>query len=189
MATTSCCDFIKVEVAAVSRQPPRCQPYHLANFHVLPQLAALFPEEQFAMEVVVRVLPFKTNNFVVEQFIDWQAVPHAPLFTLNFPRREMLLPHHLEEMAALVRSAADPALVKQTAERIRMELNPHPAGQRTHNTPLLHNEPLHGMQHKYRETVLFFPSQGQTCHAYCIFCFTLAAVHRHVGAQICQQTD
>ncbi|EDN66969.1 Protein of unknown function DUF160 [Beggiatoa sp. PS] len=27
------------------------------------------------------------------------------------------------------------------------------------------------MQHKYRETVLFFPSQGQTCHAYCSFCF------------------
>src|SRR5690606_6641421 len=27
------------------------------------------------------------------------------------------------------------------------------------------------MQHKYRQTVLFFPSQGQTCHAYCSFCF------------------
>jgi len=27
------------------------------------------------------------------------------------------------------------------------------------------------MQHKYRETVLFFPSQGQSCHAYCTFCF------------------
>ena len=30
------------------------------------------------------------------------------------------------------------------------------------------------MQHKYRETVLFFPSQGQTCHAYCTFCFRWA---------------
>jgi len=29
-------------------------------------------------------------------------------------------------------------------------------------------------QHKYRETVLFFPSQGQTCHAYCTFCFRWA---------------
>jgi KamA family protein len=28
-----------------------------------------------------------------------------------------------------------------------------------------------GVQHKYRETVLFFPSQGQTCHAYCTYCF------------------
>ena len=30
---------------------------------------------------------------------------------------------------------------------------------------------LRGVQHKYRETVLFFPAQGQTCHAYCTFCF------------------
>jgi KamA family protein len=30
---------------------------------------------------------------------------------------------------------------------------------------------LKGIQHKYAETVLFFPSQGQTCHAFCSFCF------------------
>ncbi|MDX1389577.1 MAG: lysine 2,3-aminomutase, partial [Acidobacteriota bacterium] len=35
-------------------------------------------------------------------------------------------------------------------------------------------EPLSGMQHKYRETVLYFPSQGQTCHAYCTYCFRWA---------------
>ena len=28
-----------------------------------------------------------------------------------------------------------------------------------------------GLQHKYNETVLFFPTQGQTCHAYCTYCF------------------
>ena len=31
--------------------------------------------------------------------------------------------------------------------------------------------PIPGIQHKYRETVLFFPRQGQTCHAYCTYCF------------------
>ena len=31
-----------------------------------------------------------------------------------------------------------------------------------------------GLQHKYRETVLFFPAHGQTCHAYCTFCFRWA---------------
>ena len=29
-------------------------------------------------------------------------------------------------------------------------------------------------QHKYRETVLFFPSQGQTRHSYCTPCFRWA---------------
>ena len=28
--------------------------------------------------------------------------------------------------------------------------------------------------HKYRETALYFPSQGQTCHSYCTFCFRWA---------------
>jgi L-lysine 2,3-aminomutase len=37
--------------------------------------------------------------------------------------------------------------------------------------PELNGQRLTGMQHKYRETVLFFPSQGQTCHAYCTYCF------------------
>jgi len=31
--------------------------------------------------------------------------------------------------------------------------------------------PLPGIQHKYEQTILFFASQGQTCHAYCTFCF------------------
>ena len=54
--------------------------------------------------------------------------------------------------------------------RIRWELNPHPAGQE-HNIPVHNGRKLRGSQHKYRETILFFPSQGQTCHAYCTFCF------------------
>ncbi|MGH1552829.1 hypothetical protein ACRAWF_14710 [Streptomyces sp. L7] len=32
-------------------------------------------------------------------------------------------------------------------------------------------ERLEGLQHKYPETVLIFPRQGQTCHAYCTYCF------------------
>lgn len=40
-----------------------------------------------------------------------------------------------------------------------------------HNVPVLDGAPLTGIQHKYRETLLFFPNQGQTCHAYCTFCF------------------
>src|SRR5690606_26001371 len=60
------------------------------------------------------------------------------------------------------------------ANEIRGELNPHPAGQRQHNMTELEGERLEGMQHKYDETVLFFPAQGQTCHSYCTFCFRWA---------------
>jgi L-lysine 2,3-aminomutase len=40
-----------------------------------------------------------------------------------------------------------------------------------HNVPEIDGVKLTGMQHKYRQTVLFFPAKGQTCHAYCTFCF------------------
>ena len=37
--------------------------------------------------------------------------------------------------------------------------------------PQLDGIALPGLQHKYPQTVLFFPAAGQSCHAYCTFCF------------------
>ncbi len=42
------------------------------------------------------------------------------------------------------------------------------------NLPKVDGKVVNGLQHKYRETVLFFPAQGQTCHSYCTFCFRWA---------------
>jgi KamA family protein len=145
--------------------------YTLNNFRDIPQMAALPEALKFDIEVVGHVLPFKANNFVVDHLIDWEAAPDDPLFVLTFPQRDMLQPAHYAEIAGLLRAGADNAELKAAAQRIRLQLNPHPAGQVSHNIPSLEGEPLDGMQHKYRETVLFFPSQGQTCHAYCSFCF------------------
>jgi L-lysine 2,3-aminomutase len=145
--------------------------YSLNNFRDIPQMAAVPEELKFDIEVVGHVLPFKTNNFVVDHLIDWDNVPSDPLFVLTFPQRDMLLPQHYDQIAGLIRAGADNAEIKAAANAIRLQLNPHPAGQVSHNIPSLEGDFLDGMQHKYRETVLFFPSQGQTCHAYCSFCF------------------
>ncbi len=150
---------------------PRYRPWTLRNIDQLEQFQGLPEELRFAVRVVGEVLPFRTNNYVVEQLIDWNRVPDDPMFILNFPQRDMLLPHHFDAMARLVRAGASPGAIRQEADRIRLELRPHPAGQLEANRPSLRGHTLKGMQHKYRETVLFFPSQGQTCHAYCSFCF------------------
>lgn len=152
-------------------RPVSYRAYGTHNFREIPQLARLSEAQRFDIEVVGRVLPFKVNNFVVDQLIDWEAVPQDPMFVLTFPQREMLRPGHYAQIADLLRAGADPRAVKAAAERIRLELNPHPAGQLEHNVPELRGERLGGVQHKYRQTVLFFPAQGQTCHAYCSFCF------------------
>ena len=133
------------------------------------------PEDlRFDMRVVSQVLPFRVNEYVIEELIDWSDVPADPVFQLTFPQRGMLRPEHYDAVAELVRRDADAAEMKPGIARIRAELNPHPAGQMDLNLPLLDGEPLPGMQHKYRETVLFFPSQGQVCHSYCTFCFRWA---------------
>jgi KamA family protein len=144
--------------------------YALHNFKSIPQVANLSPELVEAIEVVGTVLPFKTNSYVVDELIDWEHVPDDPMFTLTFPRKEMLLPHHYDAVKAMLQSGPCKEEIKTLANTIRMELNPHPAGQEK-NVPMLGDIKLTGIQHKYRETLLFFPSQGQTCHAYCTFCF------------------
>ncbi|MFQ5751653.1 MAG: KamA family radical SAM protein [bacterium] len=145
--------------------------FTLNNYKRIPQIQKLSSQQLFEIDVVGHVFPFKTNNYVVNVLINWNDVPNDPIFRLNFPQKNMLKPHHFEEMARMLRKSADKAKILKTANKIRFQLNPHPAGQMKRNIPHLDGRKLHGVQHKYEHTVLFFPNQGQTCHAYCTFCF------------------
>jgi KamA family protein len=149
---------------------PTYQAYTWQDMVRLPQLRRLTAAQLFELRVVAQVLPFKSNRYVVEHLINWDD-PRDPIFHLTFPQPGMLQPEHFELMADAVRSE-DQARIRQTANEVRRQLNPHPAGQKSLNVPhLADGTPLEGMQHKYSQTVLFFASQGQTCHAYCTFCF------------------
>ena len=152
-------------------ESPSIRSYTLANLRKLPQIEKFSEEQIFEMEVVGNVLPFKANNYVVEQLIDWDNTQNDSIFALTFPQKGMLKPEHFDQMAEVLKRG-DRKEIQETANTIRLQLNPHPAGQMELNVPTLKDgTKLYGMQHKYNETVLFFPSQGQTCHAYCTFCF------------------
>lgn len=155
----------------MSIQPRRIKYYTLRNISKLPQYELLTEEERFALEVVGNVLPFRVNNYVTDELIDWADVPDDPIFQLTFMQKGMLRDDHFEEMASALRSNASTEEVQRIATGIRMALNPHPAGQLTANVPLLDGENVEGIQHKYRETCLVFPRSSQTCHSYCTFCF------------------
>lgn len=131
----------------------------------------LSPELRESIQVVSAVLPFRANEYVAEELIDWSRVPDDPIYQLTFPQHGMLEEGHHRAVADLLRRGAPREELRETVDAIRLELNPHPAGQLSHNVPELDGETLQGLQHKYRETVLFFASAGQTCHAYCTFCF------------------
>lgn len=72
----------------------------------------------------------------------------------------MLYPSELSDIISQMR---EPGVTKVTmqniSESVRARLNPHPAGQKEENVPRVDGVKMPGMQHKYRETVLFFPSE------------------------------
>lgn len=147
------------------------KPYTRQSIVQARQWPWLSAEQQEAVHVVSHVLPFRTNAYVMDHLIDWNNIPDDPIYRLTFPHRDMLPAHEYAALRELVLYKKDAAATARLVYDIRMRMNPHPAGQMTHNVPRVNDAPLRGLQHKYKETVLFFPSAGQTCHAYCTFCF------------------
>ncbi|WP_341643539.1 KamA family radical SAM protein [Thauera sp. SDU_THAU2] len=163
------------EAAQAAFEPVPFKVYTQRDLDRIVQLGRLSAERRFEMKVVSSVLPFRVNQYVIDELIDWNDIPADPIFQLTFPQRGMLAPEHFDRIAALLRKGADKAELDQAIAEVRHELNPHPADQMEMNMPRdEHGNRLDGIQHKYRETVLFFPSQGQTCHSYCTFCFRWA---------------
>ena len=152
----------------------RFRAYSAKHLDELTKRAGLSDAERLRVRAVATVLPFRTNEYVIDHLIDWAAAPDDPIYRLVFPQADMLPAADVERIAALLAREAPPGQVRAAAHEVRMRLNPHPAGQLALNIPALDDEPLPGVQHKYPETVLLFPKQGQTCHAYCTYCFRWA---------------
>lgn len=152
----------------------RFQAITRTNIASQPEWQLISPADREAIRVVSEVFPFRTNRYVLRELIDWNRVPADPVFQLVFPQRGMLRSAEYEAVRSALEGRASPQALRELVTEIRFKLNPHPEGQLTHNVPTLAGRPLPGLQHKYRETVLFFPAQGQTCHAYCTYCFRWA---------------
>lgn len=143
----------------------------LRDFTSIPQADLyLSDDEKHSIQIVGNVLPFKVNNYVVDELIDWTNIPDDPIFQLTFPQKGMLTPEHFHRVEHAISHQFDKQSLLSVVNKIRADLNPHPSSQ-VDNIPMLDGVPLPGIQHKYKETALFFPSNSQTCHAYCTFCF------------------
>ncbi|PRY00570.1 KamA family radical SAM protein [Allonocardiopsis opalescens] len=159
---------------AVPAAGRRFRAYTAKHLDELTARAGLSADERLAVRAVAAVLPFRVNAYVVDELVDWSAAPDDPIYRLVFPQPDMLPAADVAEIAGLLSAGAPREELNRAANRVRAGLNPHPAGQLALNIPRAGEEPLPGVQHKYPETVLFFPKQGQTCHAYCTYCFRWA---------------
>lgn len=144
--------------------------YNPTNYKKIEYIKDLPKYVKDEIDIVSRVLPFKTNNYVVDYLIDWEHYENDPVYILTFPNKHMLPEEAFYKVEHAVKNNKPEKEIQEIANSIRLSLNPHPANQLS-NVPKLDSELLPGVQHKYQDLVLFFPSQGQTCHANCTFCF------------------
>lgn len=152
----------------------RFRAYTNRHLDELTSRAGLSADQRLAVRAVATVLPFRVNSYVLDELIDWSAAPDDPIYRLVFPQQDMLPAQDVAAIAGLLCRDAPQAEINAAAHTVRMKLNPHPAGQLNLNAVTHHGQAVPGVQHKYRETLLFFPKHGQTCHSYCTYCFRWA---------------
>jgi len=68
----------------------RFRAFTAKHLDTLVQRAGLSATERIAIKAVGMVLPFRTNSYVVDSLIDWDAAPDDPIFRLVFPLPTML---------------------------------------------------------------------------------------------------
>ena len=148
--------------------------YNERNFLEIPQINKLSDDQIYSIKVVSSVIPFRVNDYIVDNLINWDEVSSDPVYKIFFPQRGMLSDQHFKQVSPYIESQTKGEAFKRVINDIRMSLNPHPGKQLESNIPKNGENILKGVQHKYRETVLYFPHLGQTCFAYCTFCFRWA---------------
>ena len=161
----------RVDEKASDAYRARFKAYGRRHISRIRQLETLSPGQLTALKVASVVLPFRVNDYVLEELIDWSDIPSDPIYQLTFPQAGMLERADFVQLHTLLTTGAGPETIQRCARRIQIRMNPHPAGQMELNVPNVGGKALPGCQHKYRETVLFFPPAGQTCHAFCTYCF------------------
>jgi len=150
---------------------PRFRAYGRRHLDRLPEVGRLSVEQRVALAAVSHVLPFRVNDYVLHELIDWDDIPNDPIFQLVFPQAGMLEHADFLRLEDMVVRGEEGEPLLQLVRDIHRRMNPNPGGQKLLNVPAVDGERVLGCQHKYRDTVLFFPVQGQTCHAYCTYCF------------------
>lgn len=64
--------------------------YTQLNIEKIPQLDRFSADQVLSMKAVAQVLPFRVNDYVIDELIDWNRVPDDPMFQLTFPQPGML---------------------------------------------------------------------------------------------------
>ena len=84
-------------------------PYTQRTISKAPQWEKFTPEMKHTVEVLSQVLPFRVNQYILDELIDWDNIPDDPIFRLTFPHREMLRENEFSQLSDALRQNKDEA--------------------------------------------------------------------------------
>src|SRR5690349_21173133 len=93
---------VSVESLTKKFEVERFKVYTLNQIDQIPQLAKLDSRTIWAMKVVASVLPFRVNEYVIKELIDWNSIPDDPIYQLTFPQKDMLDNESFDLIASLL---------------------------------------------------------------------------------------
>lgn len=93
---------------------PRYPAYGRHNLDQIAQLALLPADFRRHLEMAARMLPFRTNNYVVDEPIDWRDITADPMLQLTFPQPGMLPIRETMCLRTLMVERAPEARLKET---------------------------------------------------------------------------
>src|SRR5580704_16342518 len=93
-------------VPTVPAQGRGFRAYTAKHLDQLTARAGLGEAERLAVRAVATVLPFRTNDYVLESLIDWSAAPDDPIYRLVFPQADMLPAEDVSPIASMLASGA-----------------------------------------------------------------------------------
>ncbi|MGB0523308.1 MAG: KamA family radical SAM protein [Flammeovirgaceae bacterium] len=147
--------------------------YSNTNFHKTVYYQSLPEEEKLNFDILAKVFHFKVNNYVLDHLIDWDNVPHDPMYKLLFPRKEMLSEKDYQYLKRLKLAGAEfnqktfVPLIERLRQKMTPTVNVHKNGD-IH----INGEKVNGMYSNFRTIVSLSPSpMSRTCHSYCSYCF------------------
>ena len=137
---------------------PTTERFKAISLNALDEWGEKFPRLQPKLKDIKMsslIFPFKASPYLVEELIDWEMegdIQDDPFYRLVFPTMDMLSAEHRALLEDVCKDDdTDPFELKAVVERIREDLNPHPAGQKELNANKKGMEDLTGVQHKYAE--------------------------------------
>lgn len=127
--------------------------------------------QQEDFDILSNIFYFKTNNYVLENLIDWANLENDAMFRLNFLHKNILNEVDYQYLVTLYRTGATLEALRPFIEAIRKKTTPQiPYDEKCF--PKKGRERIQGLYRSFNNVISLFPDPMlKTCHAYCSYCF------------------